>query len=340
MKIFYAWQCDSPLQTNRNAIKSALTAATAKIEQALPGTRIELDEATREMSGSQNIPDSIRRKIEEADIFVGDVTTINAPVPPGAKPTPNPNVAFEVGYAAAHLGWARIILVLNTAMGDMKDLPFDFDRQRISDYSIQPAQPNNGLKTLTLLLQDALTTIIDQNPARPAELSKLNPEQIKRKRDLDNALAAMECIHVPTIQEQIYNFPREISDRAMWFSYDFIGLVDSKSFHIYDADLDSALRGLADAWKLALAPSNFYHHPAHLDRAIFSNPMDAPLSDEQEKAWQHIEVAAKEMHNQFNKLLSIIRDRYLEIHIEETSASAIKRYFREKKEMESAVLDR
>lgn len=331
--IFYAWQSDSPVETNRNAIRTALNEAAANIETARPDVRLAIDEATRDMAGSQNIPDSIRLKIEACDIFVGDVTTINPSAPAGARRSPNPNVTFEIGYAAAYLGWARIILVLNTAIAKMDDLPFDFDRQRVGQFAI-PTGAAKERKNLTALLTDAVTAILDQNPRRPAELKKISPEQIKRERDVANARWALTAMHITTLQQHIYDLPHMVSDRAVSFYEDFHAAVTSKAFHIYDPELDAAFRGLDRAWADALSPAHRYHaNGAGLN--IFSNPMDGPLSDDQEQDWNRVERAAAEMHTQLDRLLSIIRERYLEIHTDDTDREAMRRYVREQQEIEA-----
>ena len=40
------------------------------------------------------------------------------------RPAPNPNVLLELGYAAASIGSNRVILVQNTAFGDISTLSF------------------------------------------------------------------------------------------------------------------------------------------------------------------------------------------------------------------------
>ena len=95
--IFYAWQDDLPAASNKNSIRTGLKEAT----QSITG-EFYLDEATRDTPGSPNIPQEILEKIPKADIFIADVTRIT---PDGAKKhCPNPNVTFELGVAARHLG--------------------------------------------------------------------------------------------------------------------------------------------------------------------------------------------------------------------------------------------
>lgn len=81
------------------------------------------------MTGSPNISKSIFDKIFVSDIFVCDVTTINGNAPSELRRTPNPNVLIELGYAAATLGWERILMVHHKHYGQFpSDLPFDIDR--------------------------------------------------------------------------------------------------------------------------------------------------------------------------------------------------------------------
>ena len=71
---------------------------------------------TLKMSPARQIlPPRFSRKIERAAVFVCDVSLINRGA--GVRPTPNPNVLVELGYALAKVGWSRIVMVLNEASG-------------------------------------------------------------------------------------------------------------------------------------------------------------------------------------------------------------------------------
>ena len=48
--------------------------------------------------------------------------------------TPNPNVLIELGYALKRLGWNYIVMIFNTAFGNVKDLPFDLRMKRVITY--------------------------------------------------------------------------------------------------------------------------------------------------------------------------------------------------------------
>ncbi len=78
--VFYSWQNDSPKKTNRAAIAAALESAGLALQADLTDRDLGLriDEATRNEPGRPNIPQRILEKIDGCDVFVCDVTTINA----------------------------------------------------------------------------------------------------------------------------------------------------------------------------------------------------------------------------------------------------------------------
>src|SRR5215213_9459334 len=123
--VFYAWQSDLPNPTNRGFIQQAL-------EDAIKALRVDgsvevepvLDRDTQGQSGSPNIAETIFRKIDEAAVFVGDVSLIGS-VGENERRTPNPNVLVELGYALKALRHERVIIVVNTAFGKEELLPFD-----------------------------------------------------------------------------------------------------------------------------------------------------------------------------------------------------------------------
>lgn len=162
LKVFYAWQSDLPDATNRRAIRNALTSASSSLQQSYSAQDLSfvLDEATRDVPGSPSIPDEILQKINACDIFVCDVTPINSSAKE-ARATPNPNVMFELGYAAAQLGWPRIITIFNEAYGVLPtDLPFDISRHRVSRYKLETDSDAQSREKLVSVVRDGLEGII------------------------------------------------------------------------------------------------------------------------------------------------------------------------------------
>lgn len=331
--VFFAWQSDSPVKTNRGVIRAALNAAASAIETSTPGRIVRIDEATRGMLGAENVPRSIMEKIETAAVFVGDVTTIT---PLGdrvsSRPCPNPNVTFEVGYAAAHLGWRRLILLTNTVIAAHRELPFDFDRQRVNGFTAETGS-SGEIKRLEELLTVAIQAIIDGDPPRREEERQADPAAIRRGRDLDAVRRMLSTVPITRLDDLIDRLPRVLEDADFIFYYSFLGVVDAGVFHIDDQLLSSAIRKFRNAWTEAMSYGEHYRDVPD-GRHIFSNPFDAALSVDQQTAWDAIEQAARTMRAMLDELLAIVRDRYVEIDLLHTSRVAFDRYRREQAELD------
>ncbi len=113
--VFYAWQSDLPSKEGRNFIEKALKtalerlAADATLEYAIRDG-LALDKDTKGVPGSPPIFDTIRKKIMEAAVFVPDLTFVGTCC--GGKPTPNPNVLIEYGWALNSPGYSRMIPIM------------------------------------------------------------------------------------------------------------------------------------------------------------------------------------------------------------------------------------
>lgn len=181
-KVFYSWQADHPAKTGRNLVHRALEDAInqlnsdADVEEAARET-IALDRDTQNVPGSPPIVDTIFRKIDEAMVFVADLTFVGRRV--GGKPTPNPNVAIEYGYALKALSHAKIVAVMNAAHGEptRDSLPFDLGHMRFPlTYSCaddaDEETRRQERKRLAASLKGALKAVFDADvqtvSARPA----------------------------------------------------------------------------------------------------------------------------------------------------------------------------
>lgn len=133
-EVFYSWQSDLPNRTNRGFVREALDRAAKQISAAPDVTEpVRVVSDTEGVPGSPNIVAAILNKIDSVRGMVADVSIVTGQE--GGRPSPNPNVMFEVGYAAKSIGWSRIILVANTATGALEDLPFDFRGHRVVPYA-------------------------------------------------------------------------------------------------------------------------------------------------------------------------------------------------------------
>jgi hypothetical protein len=159
-KVFYSWQSDLPNSTNRSFIETALQKATKSIynDDSIEVDPV-IDRDTANVPGSPDIATTIFEKIDNAVIFVCDISIIN----PNSQSrlTPNPNVLIELGYAINALGSERIIMVMNTAFGKPEELPFDLRMKRVVTYNANPEDNDRSQERQKLqsILKEAMNTI-------------------------------------------------------------------------------------------------------------------------------------------------------------------------------------
>ncbi len=173
-RIFYSWQMDAPDDCNRKFIRGTIEAAFAGMgegETIVDSPRV--DSGMEGISGTPEVASIMFRKIDDCDIFIGDVTLVGriAPIEAGKedKKVPNPNVLLEMGYAAGRLGWERVICVMNehNKFGSRYELPFDIRNRRFPiDYILAPDVTNptktsagqKASKDLTKWIRKAIKT--------------------------------------------------------------------------------------------------------------------------------------------------------------------------------------
>ena len=325
IKAFYSWQSDLPDHTNRSAIRRALKSASRKIESTQSDLSVIVDEATRDTSGSPNIPMTIVAKIEAADLVVADITSITR-VNAG-RSCPNPNVTFELGYAVAYLGWERVIMLFNEAFGVFPgDLPFDFSQHRANRYNYPEEPSTQEISNLEQFLVNAIRAIISKNPKRPEELRGLSVEKVQRSRDIQNIEWFLSSIHLPTLDEFILDMPGRMSDQSLWFWEGFRELMFNSLFYIYDSDLSDAVGKFATNWFATMSHSEEYDPAANGSYYVFYNPLDMPLSDKRQSKWDKMDLARRNMRQHLDRILHIVRTDYIEVDISETNSRAWKQY--------------
>lgn len=343
--VFYSWQSDLPKATNLQAIRTALRIASSNAEGKLSkrDLSIRIDEATKRTSGSPNIPATILRKIAASDIFVCDVTPIYKVSDGHPKSSANPNVIFELGYAVSQLGWDRVILLFNEALGNFpQDLPFDFDRHRVSRYTLaEMSVPKKGAHApLVTLLTDAIVAVVEDDPKKPSEISQLTPEQMRRQRDVTNLRWLLENVHWPTLEQHIEEAPKIMHGDVIFFFEGFDGVRKAHLFHIYDQKLMARIDAIHHAWAKTTSFGTRYERVTGGDRYIFSVPPNRAWTKHEEKAWEAIETSLKELHKAIKEFLAYIRSNYLEIDIAELNALSWKRYVQFHQDFEQAVSQR
>ncbi len=173
--IFYSWQSDLPNNLNRGFIEEALERAAKSIRND-DSIQIEpvIDRDTAGVPGSPDIASTIFSKINQAQIFVCDVSIINHDA--STRLAPNPNVLIELGYAIKTLGAERIIMVMNTSFGAPDNLPFDLKMKRVITYNASQEQQSRSQerKELEAKLENGLRTILVELEKQTVQQSSLS----------------------------------------------------------------------------------------------------------------------------------------------------------------------
>lgn len=124
VNLFYSWQSDLPSAKNRNLIAFCLRKAIKQLKDEINEvSEFCVESDSRNDIGTPDLAESIFAKIEKSDILVADISLINAEG--NCRPTPNPNVLLELGFASKAISWSNILCIYNCEYGKVESLPFD-----------------------------------------------------------------------------------------------------------------------------------------------------------------------------------------------------------------------
>ncbi len=212
--IFWSWQSDLDGRVTRDVIRFALDDAikilSADLEEA---DRPSLTSDTQGVAGTPDIVATILRKIDEAAVFVGDVTPIA--ISESGKACANPNVLLEMGYANKALTEHRVIQVWNTAFEGavLEKLPFDMrGRRGPLSFNLPLDADTPTLRKvrdkLTVQLADALKLALDQLPPPPPEAVHWQPH-----------FPGNPDVWFDPAEPQTVNNPLHGSSKVLWRGY-------------------------------------------------------------------------------------------------------------------------
>lgn len=319
--IFYSWQSDLPRSTHNGPITEGLQGAAKNLQRV--GTddplAIIIDTATRDMPGAPNIPIAILTKIEMADMFVADVSIVASL---SDKHCPNPNVVFELGYAVQVLGWSRIVLLMNLDGGHSpKELPFDFDRQRISPFRVKSGSDADGKRSLQDLLIVAIGSILEKQPPRISPVAQISVEDLWRNRDVITIRSLLQLMPLSTIDSHLAESPMQLDGHMIILLEWWDQLVGSSSFYIHDQTLLDLIEQFDTQFRIGLSyPDQYMPGPEHM--LFFRNYNSIPLSSEQRLIFNSICEANQSSQALLSQILTHLRKNYPEIDIEQLSTEA------------------
>lgn len=330
--VFYCWQYDLPHDKNKDYIKYILEKVRREIFEEM-SINIIIDEATRDLLGSDKISHAILKKIQESDIFICDVSIINNEAF-NIRPVSNPNVLFELGCAVSFLNWERIILVFNEEFGSLSNLPFDLEKHRTTLYNSNYCDLDRE-RIFINSIKYKIIAIWKQNPIKGYLSPEIRKIKIKYEKDIQNINKFLKSFLITLIDQHVENAPRRINTDIYLFFEEFERLLkhNSYNFNIYDNELKELIYSFHFYWKNSLPDfyeDSYYHHV--IDTIlVFSNPGDAPLNENQEETWKRIEENKRLMHNCLHKILTLIRAKYIEVDISSIQNNVYQDFIKMKK---------
>lgn len=167
VSIFYSWQSDLPIKTNRFFIEDSIKKSLKVINKDNRMIAC-IDRDTKDTFGSPDIRDSVFHKINHSRFFVCDISLTESKIP-------NPNVLVELGYAIKAIGWDKILCLFNTQTGRIEELPFDINHNRVTPYNPDSA---NEKKRIAEII-----SININNLFRRGELYNPIEDHLKKKID-------------------------------------------------------------------------------------------------------------------------------------------------------------
>jgi hypothetical protein len=150
INIFYSWQSDLELTSHKYFIEKILNNAISNLSTKSSIVAV-VDRDTKGNTGSPDIFDTIIKKIDKSRIFVCDLSIVSSP------DMPNPNVLIELGYAIKTLGWDRIICLFDKDSGNIEDLPFNINHNRITPYKYDKS--GNDVTRISKIISDTVTQL-------------------------------------------------------------------------------------------------------------------------------------------------------------------------------------
>jgi hypothetical protein len=185
VKVFWSWQSDTPGNIGRHFVREALSEAVERLKQPSeieePSERdareaLHLDHDRKGVSSSPDLAPTIFRKIEQATVFVADVTLVGDVTAGTAarqkrttKRLINANVGIEYGYALGKLGDGAILMVQNRHFGERDDLPFDLKHKAGPiQYALRPNATKAQIATEKARLRGEFVTALRPYLSRAA----------------------------------------------------------------------------------------------------------------------------------------------------------------------------
>ena len=327
--IFLAWQSDVGRPVT-GKLKDVLETAAKALGQK-HNVKLRIDEATRDVPGAPEIPARIREKIAKADMFIADITTVTTDA--NRKDNlPNPNVTFELGFAVAHLGWERVVLLYNTAVAQLERLPFDFDHNRISVFRVSPKEPTEKQTArLYALVEVAVETILIARPLRPRDEEGKSVEEVRHARDVATLTRMLGQISTGFIDQHTKSIPEHIFFSAPFTADILREAVVTLSLKLHDKRLEDLLARISKSLDKTLKFDRLYREMNSIGVQSISHINEPTIANRRKEDVERQQKANVKLMSAMAKFVELVHSDYPEIDLTKLDEAARGRYRKETK---------
>lgn len=312
--LFFSWQSDTLYQAERTVIRAALSGCSKKMISDNKNISLFITESVQDTSGALYIPDVIMKKIRQCDIFIADVTpitTLNSI--DKNKNIPNPNVVFELGYAVAHLGWDRIILLYNVEKHELNSAPFDFDRHKIIKFNASADEKKSQINTLEGVLLKEISGILTINPPRSTVKS---PVDIKQERDALTIRGFINDIDMHQMSQMFSSMPNHLPKEIINISDHIFSNINDVNFYLYNKKSLDIIQLFAAKFENVIKYLDFYEDGQLISHKKL-NLRYIGLVDRELGTDTLIEItdAMLDLKQAYKALVKMLHEDYMEIDI-------------------------
>jgi len=345
VSVFYSWQSDSVASNNRSAIQTAIKSAVKHLANKGVGTYdvdttsrpgkadenlkfdVKVDQAANGIPGSPKIPDEIIKKINSTDIFIADISIVN----PGTlkyRRAPNPNVMFELGYAAAVLGWERVVLVINKSGAKRWEVPFDIQGHRYVPYDLSDDTPDRKtvIEKLGRILAGNISSIAKSNPPRPSDLRGKTKDELQREHDVRTLASLFSNLSIPILEQHLATAPDFFHLATATLRDEFNGIFESVSFHLNDPQLSSLVNNFDRAFGSSIPGDDTDYYQETSDQCVQKFITDRQASRQgakgrADKAHNALAQGVSNLRVALREILKYVRENFPELNVDELGRS-------------------
>ena len=163
----------------------------------------------------------------------------------------------------------------------------------------------------------------EKNPTKPNEILFIDDRKKKRVNDIKKLRELCNSLEYNTIDIFIKEFHIKFSDSIFFYFEEFVAKMENPYFYLYDEEIRMFLNNFFSLWRASLS---FGHKYRHTGKNIFVFCMEDSRSPDDDTLNERMQKIQVELQKAFYELLTEIREKWLEIDLDECSRTARTNY--------------